>query len=163
MTARILVVDDDPITVELLTGVLEHYGYIVRVAYDGLEALAKIEVEKPDLVLLNVMMPGMDGYEVCRRIKADPATAHIPVILVTGLADDASRVRGFEAGADDFINKPFHLLALMARIRELLGQNHESILEQVRAIRRALPSPTEPVDHKGNCTRGGRRSCEKKK
>jgi DNA-binding response OmpR family regulator len=117
---RILIVDDNPFIVKLLVEWLEHEHFAVSTAADGLEALAKIEAEKPDLVLLNVMMPGMDGYEVCRRIKADPAAAHIPVILVAGFTDDASRVRGFEAGADDFITKPFHLIALTARVRELL-------------------------------------------
>jgi CheY-like chemotaxis protein len=144
-TARILVVDDDQITVEVTAAVLERDGNVVSKAYDGLQALAEIEAERPDLVLLNVYMPGIDGYETCRRIRADPATTHLPVIMVTGNGD---REKSLEAGANDFFRKPVNLMALRARVRELLGQNHESILEQVRAIRRALPSSTEPIDHK---------------
>jgi two-component system cell cycle response regulator len=123
MPARVLVVDDCPLTVELLTGFLEHEGYVVSKAYDGLQALAKIESEKPDLVLLDVRMPpGIDGFEVCRRIRADPATAHLPVVMMTGLSGVTSRVKGFEADADDFITKPFRFTPLMARVRARLDR-----------------------------------------
>jgi two-component system cell cycle response regulator len=120
MPARILVVDDDPPTVELLTAMLEHEQYVVSTAFDGFQALAKIELEKPDIVLLNAMMPRLDGFETCRRIKADPAIAHIPVVMVTGLADAADRAK--EAGAADLLAKPFSFIALTARVRSLLPQ-----------------------------------------
>ena len=134
MPARILVVDDDPTNVEVLTAWLESEHYVVSTATDGFEALAKIEAEKPDIILLDVMIPEMDGFEVCRRIKSDPATEHIPVIMVTALSDVDDLVKGFEAGADDFVTKPFSGLALMARVRAQLRQKqrYESIREQLR-------------------------------
>ena len=122
MPARILVVDDDPVTVELLTELFEYEGYVVSTAFDGFEALAKIKSEKPDIISLNVRMPGIDGFEVCRRIRADPASAHIPVVMLTGQCDVASRVRGLEAGADDYLTKPFRIIELTSRIRALLRQ-----------------------------------------
>src|SRR5271166_3575527 len=132
MSARILVVDDNPLNVKLLAAQLAHDYPVVSTAADGFEALAKIEVEKPDIVLLDVMMPELDGFEACRRIKADPAMAHIPVVMVTALEDVADLVRGFEAGADDFLTKPVNRLALMARVRSQLRQKwqYERILEQ---------------------------------
>src|SRR5208283_1965386 len=134
MPARILVVDDDPTNVEVLTAWLESERSVVSTAADGFEALAKIEAEKPDIVLLDVMLPEMDGFEVCRRIKSDPATEHIPVIMVTARSDVDDLVKGFEAGADDFVTKPFSGLALMARVRAQLRQKqrYESIREQLR-------------------------------
>src|SRR6266851_6314191 len=108
MPARILVVDDNELNVKLLEAKLTYEYYVVSTAADGFEALAKIETDKPDIVLLDVMMPGLDGFETCRRIKADPATADIPVIMVTALSDVDDLVRGFEAGADDFVTKPFN-------------------------------------------------------
>jgi two-component system cell cycle response regulator len=135
MLARILVVDDNEVNVELLVVMLASEHYVVSTAFDGFEALAKIAAEKPDIVLLDVMMPELDGFEVCRCIKADPATAHIPVIMVTALSDVDDLVRGFEAGADDFVTKPVNGLALMARIDSQLRRkrDYEHILEQSRA------------------------------
>jgi len=117
MSARILVVDDNALNVKLLVEWLEHEAYVVGTAADGFEALSKIEAEGPDTVLLDVMMPGLDGFETCRRIKADPAIAHIPVVMVTALEDVDDLVKGFEAGADDFLTKPFNGRELLARIR----------------------------------------------
>src|SRR5271155_1892440 len=132
MPARVLVVDDTPFNVKLLTAFLEYEDYVVSTAADGFDALAKIGADKPDIVLLDVMMPGLDGFETCRRIRADPATAHIPVVMVTALQDVDDLVRGFEAGADDFLTIPINSLALMARIRSQLRQKryYESLLEQ---------------------------------
>ena len=120
MSARILIVDDTPLNVKLLAAKLAHDYYIVSTAENGLEALEKVAQEKPDIILLDVMMPVMDGFETCRRLKADPATAYIPVVIITALTDTADRVRGLEVGADDFLGKPINDLALMARIRSLL-------------------------------------------
>ena len=117
MSARILVVDDNALNVKLLVEWLEHEAYVVGTAADGFEALSKIEAEGPDTVLLDVMMPGLDGFETFRRIKADPAIAHIPVVMVTALEDVDDLVKGFEAGADDFLTKPFNGRELLARIR----------------------------------------------
>ncbi|MDE2029244.1 MAG: PleD family two-component system response regulator [Alphaproteobacteria bacterium] len=120
MSARILVVDDTPLNVKLLAAKLARDYYIVSTAENGVEALKKVAAEKPDIILLDVMMPEMDGFETCEKLKADPATAHIPVIMITALSDVADRVKGLAAGADDFLGKPINDVALMARIRSLL-------------------------------------------
>jgi two-component system cell cycle response regulator len=120
MTARILVVDDASLNLKLLKAKLEHEYYVVTTADSGYKALAQIDKEAPDIVLLDVMMPGMDGFEVCRQIRANPATAHLPVVMVTALSDVTDRVKGLQAGADDFLTKPINDLALMARVRSLL-------------------------------------------
>ena len=120
MSARVLVVDDILPNVKLLEAKLTSEYYDVLTAMNGEEALRKVESESPDLVLLDIMMPGMDGFEVCTRIKANPKTAHVPVVMVTALTDAQDKVRGLEAGADDFLSKPINDVALMARVRSLV-------------------------------------------
>ncbi|MBK1662194.1 PleD family two-component system response regulator [Paracraurococcus ruber] len=120
MTARILVVDDIPANLRLLEAKLLAEYYQVALASSGPEALAMAERWAPDVILLDVMMPGMDGYEVCRRLKAEDRTAHLPVVMVTALIDQAERVRGLEAGADDFLSKPVDDATMFARLRALL-------------------------------------------
>ncbi len=119
MTARILVVDDIDANVRLLEAKLEAEYYEVLTANDGPTALAIAASEKPDIVLLDVMMPGMDGFQVCRRLKDDPETRHIPVVLVTALDGRADRIQGLEAGADEFLTKPIDDVMLFARVRSL--------------------------------------------
>src|SRR5947207_1736034 len=119
MTARVLVVDDILSNVKLLEAKLSAEYFEVITAYNGLECLAKMS-GAPDIVLLDVMMPGMDGFEVCRRIKGDPKTAHIPVVMVTALDQPSDRVAGLGAGADDFLTKPVDDAALFARVRSLV-------------------------------------------
>ena len=120
MSTRVLVVDDILPNVKLLEAKLMGEYYEVVTALSGPEALQKVVDTKPDIVLLDVMMPGMDGFEVCRQIKANPAVAHIPVVMVTALTDSEDRVRGLENGADDFLSKPVNDIALMARVRSLV-------------------------------------------
>ena len=119
MTARILVVDDIEANVRLLEAKLTAEYYDVSVAHDGPTALAKAAAEMPDIILLDVMMPGLDGFEVCRRLKSEPATRHIPVVLVTALDGRRDRLSGLEAGADDFLTKPIDDVSLLARVRSL--------------------------------------------
>ena len=120
MTARILVVDDVKANVTLLeTRLLAEYFEVLK-AYSGAEALETCENGKVDVVLLDVMMPEMDGFETCRRLKSDPATAHIPVVMVTALDQISDRVRGLEAGADDFLTKPVNDLQLITRVKSLV-------------------------------------------
>ncbi len=119
MTARVLVVDDVPANVRLLEARLSAEYFDVVTAMSGREALAICERAECDLVLLDVMMPEMDGLEVCRRLKSNPATHHIPVVMVTALDQPSDKVRGLEAGADDFLTKPIQELALIARVRSL--------------------------------------------
>ncbi len=119
MTARILVVDDIEANVRLLEAKLQAEYYDVLSASDGETALAIAAAEKPDLVLLDIMMPGMDGFEVCRRLKDDPSTRHIPVVLVTALDGRTDRITGLEAGADEFLTKPIDDVLLFARVKSL--------------------------------------------
>jgi two-component system cell cycle response regulator len=120
MTARVLVVDDILSNVKLLEAKLTAEYFEVITAFNGLECLARMDEGVPDIVLLDVMMPGMDGFEVCRRIKSNPKTAHVPVVMVTALDQPSDRVAGLEAGADDFLTKPVDDSALFARVRSLV-------------------------------------------
>ncbi|HEY2558231.1 MAG TPA: response regulator [Caldimonas sp.] len=118
--AKILVVDDVALNVKLLADLLAAKGYRTCAAASGAEALAALDRERPDLVLLDVMMPGMSGYEVCAAIRADPAHAMLPVVLVTALDPAQERAKGLDAGADDFLSKPVSQAELLARVRSLL-------------------------------------------
>jgi two-component system cell cycle response regulator len=120
MTAKVLVVDDVYVIRKVLEAKLISEYFEVILAGSGQEALDKAQNESPDIVLLDVMMPDLDGFEVCRRLKADPRTAHIPVVMVTGLDHPSDRITGLEAGADDFLTKPANDVALFARVRNLV-------------------------------------------
>ena len=120
MTARVLVVDDILSNVKLLEAKLAAEYFEVITAFNGEQALARVASDAPDIILLDVMMPGMDGFEVCRRIKANTKTTHIPIIMVTALDQPSDRVTGLDAGADDFLTKPVDDTALFARVRSLV-------------------------------------------
>lgn len=119
MTGRILVVDDILPNIKLLEHKLTSEYYDVITASNGFEALEKVKDVAPDMILLDIMMPGIDGYEVCRRLKADTETAHIPVVMVTALDQPENKIMGLECGADDFITKPIDDISLMARVKNL--------------------------------------------
>lgn len=120
LPASVLVVDDDPRNIELLTHVLEPQGFSVLAAEDSEDGLALARLHLPDVILLDVLMPRLDGYEVCRRLKADPVTLYIPVVLITALRGARERARGAEAGADEFISKPFDAVELVTRVKSLV-------------------------------------------
>jgi adenylate cyclase len=134
--AKVLVVDDTPHNVKLLADLLAVKGYGVATAASGEEALVKVASESPDLVLLDIMMPGLSGYDVCRRLRADAGTALLPVVLVTSLDPQQERVKGMEAGADDFLSKPINQAELFARVRSLLRV--KSLQDEVRRQADAL-------------------------
>ena len=119
MTARVLIVDDLLPNIKLLEARLTAEYFDVISATNGVEAIEACRLGGCDIVLLDVMMPGMDGFEVCQRLKGDPATAHLPVVMVTALDQPADRVRGLTVGADDFLTKPVDEIALIARVRSL--------------------------------------------
>jgi two-component system cell cycle response regulator len=146
MTARILIVDDVSANTRLLEAKLSAEYYQVASAKDGFEALRMALDWQPDLILLDVMMPGMDGFECCRRLKEDPTTLHIPVVMVTALGEPAERLRGLESGADDFLTKPVEYETLMARVRSLVRLKR--LLDEWRArgeTARALGLTSESV------------------
>src|SRR5690349_21730293 len=113
---QLLVVDDEVSNRVLLRDPLEARGYHVREAANGPEALHAVKKLRPDTILLDVMMPGMDGFEVCRRLKQDPASAHVPILMITALSDRKERLLGIEAGANDFLNKPVDMQDLILRV-----------------------------------------------
>jgi diguanylate cyclase (GGDEF)-like protein len=136
---KILVVDDVPVNVQLLTTYLASVGYEVVTARDGHEALAQVAAAQPDLILLDVMMPKLNGFEVCERLKADPMSRIIPVIMVTALNEIEDKIKATESGADDFVSKPFNKLELLTRVKSLLRikQLHDELSAKVRELEQA--------------------------
>ncbi|MBI4482260.1 MAG: response regulator [Acidobacteria bacterium] len=152
MARTILVVDDDRVSRALLEEFLGAQGYRVATAVDGQRALEEFARLRPDLVLLDVMMPNLDGWEVCRRLKSNPETRLTPVVLVTSLSAIEDRIRGIEAGADDFLNKPFDRSELLARVRSLLSlKAYTDELERAESVLFALARSIEGRDP---CTGG---------
>jgi two-component system phosphate regulon response regulator PhoB len=126
MAHRILIVEDEPGMIELLTVALEDEGYEVAIASNGIEGIEQIEKEEPDLIISDVMMPEMNGFEFCERLRSNPQTASIPFIFLTAKKDVSDRVKGLNVGADDYISKPFHVVEVVARIRSLLQRSERT-------------------------------------
>ncbi|WMX43632.1 response regulator transcription factor [Streptomyces roseicoloratus] len=137
--ARILVVDDDPTVAEVVTGYLERAGFAVEHAADGLDALRGAAERRPELVVLDLMLPGLDGLEVCRRLRA---SGPVPVIMLTARGDEEDRITGLEVGADDYVTKPFSPRELVLRV--------ESVLRRSRASAAATAARTRPVLRAGD-------------
>ncbi|MBP7690757.1 MAG: response regulator, partial [Anaerolineales bacterium] len=131
--STLLIVDDDPVVREAIGVFLQDAGYRLVFAEDGAQALRLAEAARPDVIVLDVMLPGLDGFEVCRRLRASPAQAEIPIVLVTALDDRASRLTGLQAGADDFLGKPLDWAELRARVHHLTRFNRYRILLHERA------------------------------
>ncbi|HZQ92921.1 MAG TPA: HD domain-containing phosphohydrolase [Terriglobales bacterium] len=156
MSETILIADDDAQNRELITEILCEAGYTVVQVTDGHTALHRFGVLRPDLVLLDVQMPGLSGFDVCRAIKADPDTRLQPVVFITGLTALEDRVRGIEAGGDDLLNKPVQRVELLARVRSLLSLKHfTDELEHAEAVLFALAESIEGKDPYtvGHCQR----------
>ena len=122
MADKILIIDDDPDTIEFLTLILQRLGYQVLVARDGMDALATAHSEKPDLIILDVMMPGLDGFEVARSLRRHPETALTPILMFTAKTQVEDKLAGYEAGVDIYLTKPVHPVELQANIKALLAQ-----------------------------------------
>jgi phosphate regulon transcriptional regulator PhoB len=123
MPSRVLIVEDEPDIRELVVHHLKREGYQVSAAASGEDALRQVRAAPPDLVLLDLMMPAMDGLEVCRRLRQDPATASLPIVMLTAKGDEVDRVLGLEIGADDYVVKPFSPKELLARVRAVLRRS----------------------------------------
>src|SRR5271163_1989797 len=156
MYEKILIVDDESTALAALDLLLRREGFDVRTVSDGASALAECATFRPDLILLDIMMPGMDGFEVCRRIKAAPETRLTPVVLITGLTTTEDRIMGINAGADDFLSKPIDLNELLARTRSLLRLKQiTDELENAEAVLFSLAYSIEARDPytRGHCER----------
>jgi putative two-component system response regulator len=153
---KILIVDDQPANVEVFSRLMTRFGYEVVTAPNGELAIQSVATDRPDLVLLDVHMPGIDGFEVCRRLKTDPATRLIPVVMITALAASEDRIRGIEAGADDFLEKPPVVAELEARVRSLTRlKRYTDELDSAEAVILSLGLTIEARDPytQGHCER----------
>ena len=122
MGKKILVIEDDPATSRLIDYSLRHHGYEVVTANNGHEGVKKAQSESPDLVILDVMLPGVDGYEICRRLRSNPETAALPIIIFSAKAQESDREAGLECGADDYLTKPAAPAEIVARVYKLLAK-----------------------------------------
>lgn len=126
MSKRVLIVDDNQDAIHILTAVLKRGGYLVSVAKNGVDAIDKVREEQPALILLDIMMPKMDGFEVCQEIKGNEETRNIPILMITARKDAESRKRGLEVGASEYLVKPIHPAEVLRKVQEYLGDDRSS-------------------------------------
>ncbi len=151
MTSSILIVDDEPSIVELIEFNLQKAGYRVLKADNGLSALQLVRTDKPNLIILDLMIPGIDGMEVCRRLKGQQHTAGIPIIMLTAKNEEVDKIVGLELGADDYMTKPFSTRELVARVKAVLRRSHkESIHDGELAVGKLRLNFTSYVAYLGN-------------
>ncbi len=142
--SKVLIVDDNVQNVELLRAYLEELPIEIDTAYDGIEAMQKIQADQPDLILLDIMMPKMSGFEVCKKLKSDSATRDIPIIMVTALNEVSDIERAVECGTDDFLTKPVNKLELITRVKSLLRlRNLKNELERALTYLTELEQPQD--------------------
>ncbi len=145
--SKILVVDDNTQNLELIVAYLDEHDFEIQTASNGLEALEKIDACQPDLILLDVMMPKMSGFEVCRKLKSDPVTRDVPILMVTALNELGDIERGVECGTDDFISKPVNRLELVTRVKTLLRVRHlQSELDRTLAYLDSIDSRSDNAE-----------------
>lgn len=150
--AKVLLIEDDPHAVGILEPILISRGFSVTIARDGVDGLDKFKLVNPDVVLLDITMPRMDGLEVCRRIKSNPATRLIPVVMLTAMSDLERKLEALEAGADDFVNKPYNTLELVTRVKSLLRVKF--LNEQLDGAEEVLFSLARAIEAKDHYTQG---------
>src|SRR5882724_1991786 len=150
--AKILLVEDDPQAVGILEPILISKGFSVTIARDGIEGLEKVRLVSPDIMLLDITMPRMDGIEVCRQVKEDNALRLTPIIMMTALSDFEKKLEALEAGADDFLNKPYNTVELVTRIKSLLKVKY--LNEQLDSAEAVLFSMARAIEAKDSYTQG---------
>lgn len=126
MDKKVLVIEDDPATLRLIGYSLQHEGYQVLTASNGLEGMRKVQDEKPDLIVLDVMLPGIDGFEICHRLRSEPATAQLPILMLSAKAQEIDRDTGLKVGANDYLAKPADPLEIVKRVEKLLAQKRHT-------------------------------------
>jgi DNA-binding response OmpR family regulator len=134
MNKKILVVEDDPGALRLVQYTLQHEGYEVLIATNGLVGLKKAQSEEPDLIILDVMLPGMDGFEICHRLRGEPQTAGLPILMLSAKAQEADKTTGLKVGADDYLPKPADPAEIILRVRSLLAQKAARTKEMAQHI-----------------------------
>jgi two-component system alkaline phosphatase synthesis response regulator PhoP len=130
MVKKILVIEDDPATSRLVDYSLRHEGYEVLTASNGLEGIRKAHAEAPDLIILDVMLPGMDGFEICHRLRAEPDTARLPILMLSAKAQEIDRDTGLKVGADDYLSKPAAPAEIVSRVEKLLAKKRQATKTQ---------------------------------
>ena len=127
MNKKILVIEDDPIALRLIRYTLEHEGYRVATAPNGLEGIRKAQEEEPDLLILDIMLPGIDGFEICHRLRAEHQTAHLPILMLSAKAQEIDKATGMKVGADDYLIKPANPSVIVSRVANLLAQTKDTV------------------------------------